>query len=435
MNSKAICLAVNLSVLLSFLFYSHSYAQNVVNLSAPALIPKAALFPLPGNATFLEGSTFDVPIFLDTRGNSVNTVELHIKFDSSKLSIIRPSGDKSIIAVWLEPPTYSNTNGTAKLVGVIPNGIITESGLIATITFKALVPGQGTVSIAQNSRVLLNDGLGTEALPEFGRGVYAITPKAPEGPKVFSETHPFQDKWYNNPNPVLAWDKEQGVTAFSYILDDKPFTIPDNDSEGEDTSKGYENLPDGLWYFHIKALKRGIWGAATHFLVRIDTSPPAEFTPTFEILGTQDANRVLISFFTTDALSGINHFEVGVIEKSQPPTESPVFIQAESPYQLPRIITSDLRVIARVIDNAGNVRDEPLDIVIKAPSPPPKRLADYAIQILIGSLALILLLFILHYLIGHKVIAHMREGLRLAKEEEKRNKTRLAKLKPGEGIR
>ena len=41
---------------------------------------------------------------------------------------------KSIIGVWVEPPAYDNSRGT--VIGVIPNGITTSSGLIGTILFS-----------------------------------------------------------------------------------------------------------------------------------------------------------------------------------------------------------------------------------------------------------------------------------------------------------
>ena len=257
-----------LILILVFSWVNQSRAEGA-NIDARTLVSRMAIYPLPRNGAFLKNSTFEVPIIIDTKGYSVNTIELHIEFDPAKLMIIKPSGDKSIIGVWLEPPSYSNSNGTAKFVGVIPNGITTDSGLITTISFKAIAIGQAAVSITESTRVLLNDGAGTEAGISLGRGVYDIMPLPPEGIKIFSETHPDQDKWYNNPNPVLDWEKGPGVTTFSYILDNMPFTFPDNAVSATSTMKAYQNLNDGLWYFHIKAQKQGVWGAATHFLVRI----------------------------------------------------------------------------------------------------------------------------------------------------------------------
>lgn len=401
-----------------FLVAPTVFSQNTVNLNALSLRQKTNLFIEPSVQTVIEGSIFDVSFFLNTNGNNINTIDLNIKFSPDKLVVVKPSAGKSLIGIWLEPPKYSNTAGTARFVGVVPNGIITESGLIITMSFKALKSGQADVFVAQSSRILANDGLGSEVPTEFGRAAYSIVPKSPEGPVVFSETHPFSDKWYNNNNPVLAWEKNSQVADFSFILDNKPFTVPDNISDGKDTIKSYQDLTEGLHYFHIKALKQGMWGATTHFLIRIDTSPPASFKPELELLTAKVIDRGLVYFFTTDALSGINHYEVGVIEKTKSPTESPVFIQAESPYQLPNILFSNLRVIVRAVDNAGNVRDESMDVEFKVPSSLVSFIKENTLIILIAVLIIVLFGAAIHYLFGHKIISRFLRALKLIKKED-----------------
>ena len=393
--------------------------QDQINIDASSLRPKAFIIVNPPNQTTIEGSTFDVSFFLNTNKQSINTFDLSIGFDQTKLEIIKPSGGKSISSIWIQPPSYSNTNGTAKFAGVIPNGIVTESGLMTAITFRAKTSGQAIVSILANTRVLANDGMGSQVPLESNKGVYTIVPKAPEGPVVFSETHPLESKWYNNNNPVISWQKDSDVTNFSYELDNEPFTVPDNTGEGStSTVKAYENLPDGLWHFHIKAYKKGIWGAPTHFLIRIDTTPPAEFTPKQELLTAAVINRVLVSFFTTDALSGINHYEVGVIDKTKSPVESPAFVETESPYQLPTLSFDHARIIVRAIDNAGNVRDESLDTSIEETPQLSLYLMEHLTQILIGFLGLIFFLIILHYLFSHHIARRFRRAVQIVENEE-----------------
>ena len=424
-------------VILNFILFSTFYflfsifspsadAQSAVNVNINTLTPKssATIFLSPRTATFIEGSTFELPIFLDTQGQSVNAVELHVNFDQDKLTIIRPSGDRSIIGIWLEPPTYNNTNGTAKLVGVIPNGIVTNAGLITAITFRATATGPATVTFSSNSHVLLNDGLGTEANTNLDRGVFTILPKPPGGVLAFSETHPFQDRWYNNNSPVITWEKNPGVTDFSFVLDDKPSTIPPNDPITKDNIKAYENLGDGLWYFHIKALKDGVWGATTHFLIRVDTLPPAEFKSKAD----SSNEKTLVSFFTTDNLSGIDRYEVGVIEGSKSPTESPVFTQTESPYLLPFTVSKKTKVIIRAFDRAGNVRESSVNIRILPSSL--KFIGEHLTVFLGGLLALVLGLFAIHYLYGHRIIPHLRRAVELMKREEVREKFRVRRKRP-----
>jgi hypothetical protein len=179
----------------------------------------ASFYFSPNAGTFYVGSTFDVSIFVNTGGNNINAVGSDIKFDPRKIQIANPTTGRSFISVWVAQPTYSNIAGTASFQGGVPSpGINTSSGLISTITFRAIAPGETTISFSDSSRVLLNDGKGTNILNSMGRGVYSITMPPPEGPKVYSSTHPDQNKWYKNNNPTFSWEKEEGAIEYSYTI-------------------------------------------------------------------------------------------------------------------------------------------------------------------------------------------------------------------------
>jgi hypothetical protein len=392
------------------------YGQNV-SIDASMLQQRVELFFSSREGSFVEGATFEVPILLDTRGLNINGIEVRLNFDKDKLQIIKPSGGKSIIGVWVEPPKYDNTNGTASYVGVVPNGIVTDAGLKGTITFKALRTGRAVVSINSNSNILLNDGLGTKTVVGLGRAEYNIIPKGPEGVNIFSETHPIQSDWYNNNSPIIFWEKLEGVEGFSFVLDDKPATIPDNTIDTRDNSVSFENLPDGLWYFHIKAFKRGVGGAVGHFLIRIDTTPPADFKPeaNYLLAATALIDRVLISFFTTDNLSGIDYYEVGVINKNEAVTASPVFVQAESPFQVPLNKGDRLEVLVRAIDKAKNVRD--VSISVEKPFIVIAFIKQYLVYILGILFTISFLSFLSHYLFGHHIISNLRRFRAMIKKE------------------
>ena len=418
---KKIILNCAYTLIFSLAFASVVSAQTV-NVDASKLLAKAEINFSPRSGSFEEGSTFQVPILVNTKNRSINGLEIRINFDSSKLSIINQTGGVSIIGVWVEPPKYDNTKGTASYVGVIPGGIVTQSGLVGTITFKAKSTGVANVSIASNSKILLNDGLGTETIAEYGRASYTLLGKAPEGVQIFSETHPAQTNWYTNNSPIISWLKDAGVTGFSFELDNKPNTVPDSVVDTIESTTAFNDLADGLWYFHIKAIKGNVWGATGHFLVRIDTAPPAGFTPVADYLmaAVIASNRTLVSFFTTDNLSGVNHYEVGIIDKNQPLTESPVFVEAESPFQVPLQADGKLEVIVRAVDNAGNVRDE--SVSVEAPWVISKFIQDYLVYILGGIILLGFVMLIMHYMFGHHVIRVLRRARQMINNEKEEPK-------------
>ncbi|MEN9582923.1 MAG: hypothetical protein RL641_877 [Candidatus Parcubacteria bacterium] len=410
--------ALTAIVILPSLFFAfYAQAQNQVNIRAKDVMPHTEISVTPRSGIFVEGSTFDVPVIIDTKKNSINTIELNINFDPKKLTIVKPSGGKSIIGLWVQPPTYDNIKGTASIVGTIPGGITTNSGLIIAITFQAKATGKAEVSVGNGSTVLLNDGLGSATILDTSRGVYEIVPKLPDGVRVFSDTHPFQESWYNNNSPTVAWEADPGVTAFSFVLDNNPNTIPDNTLLPLTTTKSFENLGDGLWYFHIKAFKQGGWSTTTHFILRIDTTPPAVFSPSVGYLTSTETPRSLVSFLTTDTLSGVEHYEIGVIDKALAATSSPIFVQTESPYQLPSDQIKNAQVIVRAFDHAGNMREGFVNISV--PNLIWKFVSDNKVPLLFGAMLLFALLILSHYLFGHHVIRHAKNIMRLIKKEQR----------------
>lgn len=325
----------------------------------------AVLFLSPQTGTFYVGSTFDVSVLVDTKSYTINAVDVILNFSPDILQVVEPFGKKSILKVWASPPSYSNTEGRISFQGGIPEtGIKTSSGLLFTITFRAKAPGKARIIFNKDSKVFLHDGRGTNILGSTIGAIYNITVPPPQGPKVFSPTHPDQDKWYNNRDINLIWEAEEGVSDYSYILTKDPAKIPDNISEGSSTSVFYEGIEDGIWYFSIKAKKGNNWGGFSTFLIRIDTTPPADFSIQCDDPITIN-KRPVISFFTTDKDSGVDHYEVKIIPLTRnEDKEYYKFSEQVSPYQLPALDEGNYEVIVRAFDKAGNWKDAKIKIEI-----------------------------------------------------------------------
>jgi hypothetical protein len=320
----------------------------------------AVLRIAPATGTFAIGSTFTASIFLDTQNETVNALEIILRFPPDKLQVVSSSTGQSIIGIWTAQPSFNNSTGEIRLQGGIPDGINVSQGLITTITFRARQTGQVILRFDGDSKVLAHDGKGTDILRDAQGAIYQLTLPAPAGPIVISDTHPDQTRWYANPNVVLRWEKLAGTTAYSYILNREPVDIPDDIPEGSRENVVYRNLSDGQYYFHIKAMREGIWGGVTHFAINIDTTPPADFP--IEIIPAARTTRrqPVIQWNTTDSHSGINHYEIALIPLSKPggvPSDQPFFIEARSPYIPPALEIGNYDVIVRAYDNAGNYRE------------------------------------------------------------------------------
>ncbi|MDO8520866.1 MAG: cohesin domain-containing protein [bacterium] len=335
----------------------------LVFLCAPLTTLAGALLLSPTSGTFTVGSTFDVQILLDTEGKSVNALDVDLRFPPDKLQLVSPNTSVSIISLWTSQPQFNNQTGRVRLQGGIPRGINVDSALVATLTFRVKSVGNAILNFSDQSKVLLNDGLGTDDLRRQVNAVYTLQLPPPAGPVVVSETHPDQAVWYSNPNVILKWANIEPVQSYSYIFDEEPVSRPDDSGEGTRSSVIYKNVPDGKHYFHIKGLREGVWGGITHFGVKVDTDAPAEFP--LEILpGKRTSTRdVVVKFATTDTLSGLDHYELKIVSlRPQTSTEGnlgdqSLFIEAESPYIAPSLSVGPYDVFIRAHDKAGNYRE------------------------------------------------------------------------------
>jgi hypothetical protein len=316
----------------------------------------ASLYLSPSSGSFLVGSTFTVSIFLNTNDNKVNTVWVDIKFPSDLLQVTSPTTGKSFITEWLTPPSYSNEKGIISFRGGIPGGISTSAGLISSITFRTIASGVAKMEIADDSKILLNDGAGTNILLNRVNGEYHILVPAPEGPLVISDTHPNPEKWYSDSSPSFSWEKEDNVAGYSWSFSQNPQEAPDGISESKDNFTSYSNIKDGIWYFHIRQQKNGVWGKTSHVEVKIDTTPPKNFSPKIES-SSKLTEYQMVYFETSDDFSGIDHYEVSLIDLSGQGTLNSFFTEEKSPYKITLKKAGEYKIIVKAVDKAGNAKE------------------------------------------------------------------------------
>lgn len=346
-----------LAALAAFIFFIALFFGSLPKTS------NAAIFSVgPSSGSFIVGSTFDVQIFLDTQKESVNAIELSLKYPADKLQLVSPLVGHSIVGVWTSQPHFNNTEGRLDLQGGIVGGISVERGLIATVTFRVKSTGPAILKFLDSSKALLNDGKGTDVLRQSDGAVFDMMLPPPQGPIVASETNPDQSKWYRNSSAVFKWALDGHADGYSYVLNKEPVDVPDNISEGDNTSVSYKSVESGTSYFHVKALRGGVWGGTTHFVSNIDADPPAVFP--IEILPGSHTNQVqpIINFATTDALSGLSHYELKIIPLKAASAinklfEQGLFIETQSPYIPPALSVGTYDVIVRAYDNASNYRE------------------------------------------------------------------------------
>lgn len=318
----------------------------------------ASLYLRPAGGTFSVGSTFEAGVYLNTGGNSVNALRIDLAFPADKLQIVSPTIGKSILSFWVLQPTFSNTNGTVSFQGGIPApGINTTDGLISNIVFRVVNIGQATVEIRDSSRVLLSDGKGTNILGSRSDAIFSLKLPPSQGPTVVAPRHQDPNKWYQDDNVEFVWDMPQGAVSVSYVLNADPLSIPDDIPEVADkNSVLYNDLPSGTHYFHIKDFTPGAgWGGIGNFVVNIDKDPPAAFPIEVFPRAKTSVHTPTISFDSTDAHSGVDHYTMQVIPLSDGvKNNTPFFIEVSSPHILYELDFGKYDVVVRAYDLAGN---------------------------------------------------------------------------------
>jgi len=364
----------------------------------------ASLYLAPPSGTYFVGDTLSVSIYVNTDGQSVNAIEALLTFPPDKLQIVSPSAGKSVIDVWVGQPGYSNEEGTISFRGAIPNpGLKVSQGLISTLTFRVKSVGKAVISFSDGSKVLLNDGKGTDVLSSTSGAIFDLTLPPPQGPVVVSPTHPDQSRWYNNANVVLSWSGN-GDNSVSYVLDGEPLTTPDDIPEKNKDGVSYSNVPSGVHYFHVRAHNEDVWGGTTHFAIKVDNAPPAKFSINIEPRAYTSSRQPVITFDTSDTNSGLDHFEIKIIPLSEPTkveasgSTREFFIETNSPY-IPNLTPGKYDAIVRAYDKAGNVQEAKERLVILSQ-------ALQAIEWVIpsswwGFFLLIILLLVSAYLAHH----------------------------------
>jgi hypothetical protein len=337
----------------------------VYSLPSAYAAKNASLYLSPSSGTFTVGSTFDVSIVLNTVSDAVNLIEAELLFPRDKIQIANPSVGKSLVEVWATPPTFSNQEGRVYFVGGIPSpGITTSNGIVLTITFRVISSGEAEIRFGNSTRVLANDGVGTDVLAQATPSSFTFRPIPPQGPEISSPTHPDQARYYKQSSPSFIWTRD-GATAFSYLINKDLNSLPNTIIDTTETSVSFNDLEDGIWYSHVRAQKNGIWGGGSSFMIRIDTLPPAVFDLTLSSGRRTTEERPIVRFFTTDSLSGLDHYELKIIPLDKNArADTAFFFEVASPYQFTPLQPGRYVVLVRAYDKAGNWRDAEKTITI-----------------------------------------------------------------------
>ena len=315
----------------------------------------ALLYFEAANQDTYAGQTFALNWYLDTEGQSINTLHLKLDFSKEVLEAIEATTANSLVSLWIKYPSIDNEQGEIEMIGGIPNGINGSKVPLFRTVFKAKNTGQAQVSLNPDSSILKNDGAGGEELLKFKNLLFNIYPQEFIPNMITSRTHPDQNIWYANKDVSVEFSPKLNE-HYSYSFSSNTEITPD---EQIDPLKlpfealKYSINEDGVYYFKLNSkIGDSVWREAGIYRIQIDRTPPESFTPLLSNQG-MDGSTMYLSFSTVDKMSGISHYYIKSGLWGQ-------WKKASSPYHISKpIVGKHIKVAA--VDNAGNKRIETIE--------------------------------------------------------------------------
>ncbi|MEK9157765.1 MAG: hypothetical protein AAB638_01105, partial [Patescibacteria group bacterium] len=310
-------------------------------------------------------------------GPAINAAQGSIVFDPAKVEVTSISKSGSIFNLWTQEPTSSNTEGSITFEGGLPNpGYSGTSGLILTISFRtktATTARGSTLVTLVSGAILANDGLGTNILTSLGKLSITITPNGDNvsgsgeasdiptsgAPKIESSTHPDSTKWYSNTNPVFSWKLPSSVNGVSYLITTSSNSNPGPKSDGVVSTATFTDIAEGTQYLHVKFREGSTWGPIAHYQFNIDKSKPSDFE--IRLVSTTEDIKPQITFEASDALSGIDYYEVQIGDGAWDKVYGD---QAGKPYAISFDQVGTKTVSVRAIDKAGNSTTSSIPVTV-----------------------------------------------------------------------
>jgi hypothetical protein len=351
-----------------------------VFIAAPFFASADTLYLSPGSGSYSAGKTFTVRVYVSSLAQSINAVSGVVSYPQDKLQVVSVSKTDSILTLWTEEPSFSNSSGKVSFEGVVPNpGYTGSAGSVVTVNFKVVGQGSATVKFDSGS-VLANDGSGTNILKNVGSASFSLgsspvptvvetpvvqtveeaDPNTPKAPVITSVDFPETKSWYSKTSGTFKWGAADDITASKLLVGKIPKSDPTVVYSPAITSKEITDLEDGVWYLHVQLKNKTGWGAVAHYAFKVDTTKPDSFTVKQTMTSDETNPRPRFAFSATDGMSGINHFSVQ-IDGAEPATWRD---DGSGVYETPVLPPGKHTLVARAYDEADNYAVASVDFLI-----------------------------------------------------------------------
>ncbi|MEK7650584.1 MAG: hypothetical protein AAB364_01795 [Patescibacteria group bacterium] len=337
---------------------------------APSFAHAASLSLSPNTGNFSAGQNFAVTIIVSTPDQAMNAVSGVVTFPADLLQVTSLSKGGSVVGLWVQEPSFSNSAGTINFEGVALNpGFTGNSGRVLSINFRAKRAGSAKLSFVTPA-VLANDGQGSNILTSAGSASLQLGGAATEPTiakpiipdiseteddqnslNITSSTHPDQDKWYRASTAKLSWDLPSGASAVRLAVNKTARGEASVLYEPAVSEKILDDLGDGRWYFHVQAkLGNGEWSETSHYRLQIDTTKPTNFFIRESARDDDTDPKVKLLLSASDSTSGLDYYELRSGSETLPVWRG----GRGEVYRTPALPPGTHTITARAFDRAGN---------------------------------------------------------------------------------
>ena len=268
------------------------------------LAGEASFYLSPAKGNYSVGQSFSTIVLIDTGGSTINAGEAEIFFPPNKLQVLNISKSGSIFSLWIQEPSFSNSQGTISFGGGLPSpGYKGSSGKVITVSFRTISKGEARVDF-RKERIIANDPKGTDVFSFSRKGVFIISlpdellierpaEKPAERPaeKPVEDVgfpHPFQIMVDNegdstNPRPLLYFettDDISGISHYELEIAEKLFVL----ESGETMPYRLPGLSPGSYDVLVRAFNNAGNYTESRSEIKVESIPTPEITVYSEFL-------------------------------------------------------------------------------------------------------------------------------------------------------
>ncbi len=167
------------------------------------------------------GDIYTVSVLLDTKSESINTIEGDVLYDDKGMEVVFIDTSASFVNLWVEKPMVS-TPGRIHFSGMTPGGVSVPAGNIFDIAFRSNKTGSFTLSMS-NVALYLNDGLGSKAKYNFD----GYTVSVAEGESTRGKFNLFSMDTVNPEVFTIERTRDESIFDGKYFI---AFNVIDKDS-------------------------------------------------------------------------------------------------------------------------------------------------------------------------------------------------------------